>query len=199
MSRPLVLASTSAARRALLSGAGLTFEAVAPEVDEAAVKAEVLAAGGDPRTVAEILAAAKARAVSARRPGALVLGADQTLEFEGALFDKARSLKEARARLKAMAGQAHQLHSAAAVALDGRVLWATAPAARLTMRTFSDAFLDAYLARNPEAALRSVGSYELEGEGVQLFDTIEGDYFTILGLPLMPLLAFLREHGVVAA
>lgn len=199
MTRPLVLASTSAARRALLTGAGLAFEATAPEVDEAAVKARVQGEGGDPRRVAEVLAAAKAQAVSARRPGALVLGADQTLEFDGALFDKPRSLEEARARLKAMAGRVHLLHSAAAVALDGQVVWATAPTARLTLRAFSDAFLDAYLGRNPEAALRSVAGYELEGEGVQLFERVDGDYFTILGLPLLPLLDFLRGQGTLAA
>lgn len=198
MSAPLVLASKSAARRALLSAAGLEFEAVGSEVDEAAAKTRVQGEGGDPRRVAEVLAAAKAQAASARRPGALVVGADQTLEFEGALVDKAGDLTEARRRLRALAGRSHQLHSAAAVARDGEILWAEVGSARLVMRPFSDAFLDAYLERNARAALQSVGGYELEGEGVQLFERIDGDYFTILGLPLLPLLAFLRAQGTLA-
>ena len=195
----LVLASTSAARKAVLAGAGVPFEAARSGVDEDAAKVSLLARGASPRAVAEALADEKALAVSQRRPGDLVLGADQTLELEGRLYDKAETLDQARARLQALRGRAHQLHSAVSVAEAGQVIWRETVSATLTMRDFSDGFLDDYLWREGEAALGSVGCYRLEGPGVQLFSAIEGDYFTILGLPLIGLLGLLRERGVVGA
>ncbi|WP_309605351.1 nucleoside triphosphate pyrophosphatase [Phenylobacterium sp.] len=193
----LVLASRSVARRAVLQGAGVTFETAGSGVDEDAAKAALLAGGADPRGVAEALAELKALAVSRGRSD-LVIGADQTLEFEGRLYDKAETLAEARARLKILRGKPHRLHSAVAVARDGAVIWRETVSATLTMRAFSDAFLEAYLAAEGGAALGSVGCYRLEAQGAQLFASIEGDYFTILGLPLMGLLDLLRRRGELA-
>ena len=192
----LILASKSTARRAVLAGAGVPFEAEASGVDEDAAKARLLAAGADPRAVAEALAEEKAVAVSRNR-AELVLGADQTLELDGRLYDKAETIDEARDRLKALRGRPHRLHSAMVVAEGGAVVWRETVTATLTMRDFSDAFLEAYLAAEGEHALGSVGCYRLEGSGVQLFADIEGDYFTILGLPLMGLLDLLRRRGVL--
>ncbi len=192
----LILASTSSARRAVLEGAGVLFEAVRSGVDEDAAKAALLAKGAGPKAIAEALAADKALAVSKGRPG-LVIGADQTLELDGRLYDKVETLAAARDRLAELRGRAHQLHSAVAVAEGGRTIWAETVTATLSMRAFSDAFLDDYLAREGEAALGSVGCYRLEGMGVQLFEAIVGDYFTILGLPLMGLLELLRARGVL--
>lgn len=192
----LILASKSTARRAVLAGAGVPFEAEASGVDEDAAKARLLAAGADPRAVAEALAEEKAVAVSRNR-AELVLGADQTLELDGRLYDKAETIDEARDRLKALRGRPHRLHSAMVVAEGGAVVWRETVSATLTMRDFSDAFLEAYLAAEGEHALGSVGCYRLEGSGVQLFADIEGDYFTILGLPLMGLLDLLRRRGVL--
>ena len=192
----LILASTSGARRAVLDGAGVAFEAVRPGVDEDDAKAGLLAAGAAPRAVAEALAERKALAVSSHREG-LVIGADQTLEADGRLYDKAPDLEAARARLVELRGRTHQLHSAVAVAEGGAIVWAETVTATLTMRDFSDGFLDDYLAVEGQAALGSVGCYRLEGLGVQLFSAIDGDYFTILGLPLMGLLELLRSRGVI--
>src|SRR5690606_16682141 len=150
-----------------------------------------------PREVADALAELKAVRVSAKRPGALVIGADQTLDFKGALFDKAVTLDEARERLKLLRGQRHQLHSAVVVALDGAPIWREVPSASLPLRPFSDDFLEAWLERQGEVILGSVGCYRLEDEGVQLFSAIEGDYFTILGLPMLGLLDLLRRHGAL--
>jgi septum formation protein len=192
----LVLASKSAARRAVLEGAGVGFESVDSGFDEAAAKLALKGQGASPREVAEALAEGKALKVSKVRPE-LVIGSDQTLEFEGELFDKAAGLDEARARLKRLRGRPHQLHSATVVARGGEVVWRDTESATLTMRDFSDAFLEDYLARDAEGALGSVGCYRLEGLGAQLFADIAGDYFAILGLPLWGLLAFLRAEGVL--
>jgi septum formation protein len=194
----LILASKSAARQALLTGAGVAFEATGARLDEEAVKADLTAHRLDPKAMALALAQAKAVETSRAMDG-LVIGADQTLDFDGELVGKARDLGEARDRLAALRGRKHQLHSATAAAKDGELLWHDVRTATLTMRPFSDAFLDGYLERNEDAALTSVGCYQLEGEGVQLFEKIDGDYFTILGLPLPPLLKFLRERGVLAS
>jgi septum formation protein len=192
----VILASRSAARSALLQGAGVSFEAADSGVDEAALKTAILAGGAGPAEVASALAREKALAVSRRRPG-LVVGADQTLDFEGRLHDKPLSLAEAADRLRAMRGRAHRLHAAVAAARDGVVIWEALSSAELIMRSFSDAFLEAYLAGEGEEALSSVGAYRLEGPGVQLFSEIRGDYFTILGLPLTGLLELLRREGVL--
>ena len=194
----IILASGSKARASVLASAGVTFEVSIAGVDEAAMKAGLLAQGNGPREVAEALAELKAVRVSRKHPGALVIGADQTLDLDGALFDKAESMAEARERLQMLRGKTHKLHSAVVVALDGQAIWREVPAAKLTMRPFTDAFLDDFLARGGEDLLGSVGCYRLEDDGVQLFSRIDGDYFTILGLPLMGLLDLLRRHGALA-
>ena len=197
MTAGLVLASQSAARRAVLDGAGVTYEAVVAGVDEDSVKVGLLAEGASPRDVADALAELKAVRVSRSRAD-YVIGADQTLEFEGRLYDKADTLDAARERLLALRGKPHRLHSAVVVAKDGQPIWREVVTATLTMRPFSDTFLEAYLATEGKAALGSVGCYRLEGPGAQLFSRIEGDYFAILGLPLMGLLDLLRRHEVIA-
>lgn len=196
MSPQIILASKSSARRAVLDGAGVAYEAAVAGVDEDAAKASLLAEGHKARDIADALAELKALKVSRSRPG-LVIGADQTLEFDGRLYDKADTLEEARARLVELRGGTHKLHSAVVVAKDGAVIWRDLATATLTMRAFSDAFLDDYLAREGEEMLGSVGCYRLEGLGAQLFSKIEGDYFAILGLPLLGLLDLLRRHGVL--
>lgn len=191
----LILASGSAARRAMLEGAGVAFTVQPADVDEEAVKAT-----HDPADAAGLaveLARVKALAVSRHDAEAWVLGADQTLGFDGGLVSKSASLDEARERLTAMRGTAHQLHSGAALARNGQIVWSGVDTATLRVRNFSDAFLDAYLTAEGEGVLACVGSYRLEGMGSQLFEAVEGDYFTVLGLPLWPVLAELRRAGVL--
>jgi len=189
----LILASKSAARRAVLTDAGVPFTVQVADVDEDALKTP----GVDPVELAAVLARAKALAVSRHDAEAWVLGADQTLAFGGGLVSKAPSLAAARERLIAMRGRTHQLHSGAALARNGQVVWSGVDTVEMRMRDFSDAFLDAYLAAEGEALLSCVGSYRLEGLGSQLFEAVEGDYFTVLGLPLWPVLAELRRAGVI--
>ncbi len=195
MTLPIILASQSAIRAAVLKAAGVVVEKQSPGVDEDALKAGM--AQASPAEVATALADEKALAVSRVRSG-LVIGADQTLDFEGQLFDKARDLAQARERLLLMRGAKHRLHAGVTLARDGEVIWRTLSTSTLYMRSCSEAFVDGYLARNPQV-LASVGCYELEGEGVQLFEKIEGDYFAILGLPLLGLLEVLRREGALAA
>lgn len=195
----LVLASRSAARREMLTRLGLEFEAVDSGLDEAPLKSRLLKEGADPAEVAARLASAKAEAASAGRPGALVLGSDQTLEVDADLVDKARDLAEARRRLQRLRGRDHILHSAVALAVDGQTVWTDRDQARMTMRSFTDAFLDRYLAAEGDAVLGSVGCYRLEGLGGQLFDRVQGDWFTVMGMPLWPLLAELRRRGALAS
>lgn len=192
----LILASRSAARRSMLTGAGVPFTAEDSGVDEDAIKATL--EGVDPAELALELARAKALAVSRRDPEAWVLGSDQTLDLEGKRVSKAEDLPEARRRLQSMRGRTHHLNSGVALARDGAVVWSGVETARMTMRPFSDAFLDAYLEAEGEALLGSVGCYRLEGMGSQLFERVEGDYFTVLGMPLWPVLAELRRAGVIA-
>jgi septum formation protein len=194
----VILASKSSARRAVLEGAGVPFEAAVAGVDEDAVKTELLAKHASPKAIAEALAEKKALRISEVRPG-LVIGADQTLEFEGGLYDKVDTLAAARERLQLLRGRPHLLHSAVVVARDGATIWRETVSATLTMREFSDGFVEAYLAEEGDAALGSVGCYRLEGMGAQLFARIEGDYFTILGLPLLGLLDLLRQQEVLSA
>jgi septum formation protein len=191
---PITLASTSASRAAILRAAGIAFQTVAPGVDESAWKNRLLAGRATPAQVASVLADEKARAVSSGVEG-LVIGADQTLELDGRLYDKTETLAETRARLELLRGRAHSLHTAAAVARGGAVLWRWSGVSVLMVRPFSEAFLDVYLQHQGAAVASSVGAYHLESLGAQLFDTIQGDYFSILGLPLIPLLAYLREAG----
>lgn len=192
----VVLASQSRARREVLEGAGVGFVAMSPGVDEDTAKAEFLAEGRNPRAIAEALAERKALAVS-EDASKLVVGADQTLEFEGRLYDKVTDLTTAAERLRMLRGKTHALHSAVVVAQGGIPIWRETATATLVMRDFSDSFLDAYLAEEGRDALGSVGCYRLEGLGAQLFERIDGDYFAILGLPLLGLLELLREKGVI--
>lgn len=194
---PLILASKSAARQTMLTNAGVSFSVRVADVNEDAVKAT-----HDPADAAGLavdLARVKALAVSRHDPEAWVLGADQTLAFQGGLVSKAGSLAEARGRLTAMRGRLHHLHSGAALARNGQIVWSGVDTATMRVRDFSDAFLDAYLSAEGEGLLACVGSYRLEGMGSQLFETVEGDYFTVLGLPLWPVLAELRRAGVLRA
>ena len=193
----VILASASRFRAQMLEAAGVPAAVDPPSVDENAVKTAMRVRGLDAAETAEALAALKAQQVSGRRPGALVIGADQMLECDGAWFDKPADLAEARQTLLALRGRTHELVTAVCVVRDGLILWHHVARARLTMRPFGDRFLDSYLDRIGSAACDSVGAYQLEGLGAQLFSRIAGDHFTIVGLPLLPLLDFLRGHGVV--
>jgi septum formation protein len=193
----LILASASAARQAVLAGAGLRFTARAAAVDEAAIKRAALSEGLDATAAALRLADAKAACIARQEPQAVVIGADQILVCDGTWYDKPEDMAGARRQLLALRGRAHELATAVACHLGDRVLWRHVALPRLTMRAFSEPFLDAYLAAEGELVQRSVGAYRLEGPGVQLFERVEGDHASILGLPLLPLLAFLREAGVV--
>jgi septum formation protein len=193
----LVLASGSGARRTLLANAGLVFDVTPSSVDERAVEAPLVKSGASPAAIAAALAAAKAEDVSRRLPDALVIGADQTLDCDGHRGTKSATLAAARAELTRLAGRSHRLHSAVTVARAGAVFWRHLDTATLTMRPLSPETIEAYLARVGGDVLNSVGVYQLEGEGIRLFERIEGDYFTILGLPLLPLLACLRNAGAI--
>ena len=193
----LILASQSTARAAVLRGAGLVFETRPARVDEDAVKAAAKAEGASPGDAALLLADLKARRV--RDPDALVIGADQILVCAERWFDKPASLAEARTHLQALRDRTHALETALVCHRDGREVWRHLARPRLTMRAFSDAFLDAYLRLEGDAALASVGAYRIEGLGAQLFSRVEGEHAAVLGLPLIPLLGFLRQHGVLLA
>lgn len=196
---PLILASGSATRRALLEAAGVKVSIIPADVDEAAIRDRLLASSPavSHEQIALALAEEKAKAVSAGQPEALVIGADQVLSFEGRLFEKARDIAEARAHLGLLRGKTHALHAATVLAKAGAVVWGGVETARLTMRAFSDAALDSYLARVGDVVLTSVGAYQIEGPAIQLFESIDGDHSTILGLPLLPLLAELRRREVL--
>lgn len=190
---PLILASQSRARQMLLANAGLTFEAVPADIDERAVQARSgLTAPGE---IAGLLAREKALFVSSNNPGRIVVGADQTLALGSRLFSKPAGRAQAARQLRLLAGATHELHSAVAVARDGKIGFADVRIARMSMRRLGDAEIEAYLDQAGDAVTTSVGAYQLEGLGVHLFERIEGDHFTILGLPLLPLLAFLRQQG----
>lgn len=193
----LVLASTSASRRALMENAGLEFSAVAANIDEREVEKPLLAAGMGPAGIALGLARAKALSVSAGIPGAFVVGCDQTMSLGERLYHKPADRAEALAHLSSLSGRTHRLNSALAIARDGEIIYETVSHADMSMRQFSDDYIGRYLDRNGEKVLKSVGAYQLEGEGIRLFESIDGDYFTILGLPLMPLLGKLRELELI--
>jgi len=197
MSRPVILASTSQTRIAMLQTAGVPIQAAGASVDEASVKDSYRAEGAPVEDCAEALAELKALTLSRRHPEALVIGADQILACEGRWFDKPVDRAAARTQLLELRGRKHQLVTAAVVMLGGERIWHIIDKADLVMRPFSEEFLDHYLDQAGEAVLTSVGAYQLEGLGAQLFTHVKGDHFTILGLPLLPLLDFLRDHGVL--
>lgn len=196
MSNQIILASTSPFRRDMLASAGVTAEGLAPDVDERAVEQ---ATGGElaPDDLALVLAEAKAVDVSERFPDAWVIGCDQTLSLGDEVLHKSKDMEDARRKLLKLSGKTHNLNSAVVVAKGGQAIWRHVSVAHMTMRPLSPEFIGRYLARVGEPALRSVGAYQIEGEGVQLFAGIEGDHFTIVGLPLLPLLAELRRVGAI--
>ena len=191
----LVLASASQSRKALLTAAGVAFTADPADLDEDALMAALK--GREDAAVARSLAEQKALTVSRRHPGRLVLGGDSVIVFEGRFLTKCATLEEARDLLEQLSGREHLLVSAAALAKGGDLLWAHASPCRMVMRNFSATFLDAYLAAEGPAILSSVGCYHFEGRGAQLFDKVQGDYFAVLGLPLLPVLAQLRKEGIL--
>jgi septum formation protein len=197
MPEPLVLASGSPFRKTMLENAGVAVEAVPADLDERALEAPLKDSGASPEDVALVLAEAKAVEVSKRKPGRLVLGCDQTLSLGDAIFHKPADMEGARRHLLALSGRTHQLNSAAVLARDGQVLWRHVGVASLTMRELDPAFIGRHLARVGDKALQSVGAYQVEGEGIQLFEKIEGDHFTIVGLPLLAVLAELRRLGAI--
>ena len=196
MTLSLVLASSSPFRRMLMENAGLSFEISPADIDERTIEAG-LAGNTSPQDVAMELARAKALDVSGHVPGALVLGSDQTMSLGDKVYHKPKDLAEARSHLASLSGHTHRLNSAVALARDGEIVWDHLSCAEMTVRPLSDAFIEGYIERCGDKLLASVGAYQLEGEGVQLFSEIRGDYFTILGLPLLPLLQVLRDlHAI---
>lgn len=195
----LILASASTIRRELLRRAGIKVEAMAARVDEEQIRAALQAEGAKPRDVADTLAEMKARKLAERHGDAVVIGCDQVLEFEGEVWGKADSPDAARAQLRRLRGKEHRLLSAVVLYEQAKPVWRHVGEVRLTMRPFTDDYLDDYLARNWDQIRHSVGGYQLEGEGVRLMTRVEGDYFTVLGLPLVPLLTYLGQRGFIPA
>ena len=192
---PLVLASQSLARQGVLSAAGIPFEIYAAAIDERGIEAPLVKSGANAADIALHLSRAKALPVSGEKPGRLVIGADQTLCLEGRLFGKPGGRAAAMAQLEALSGRTHELYSGCCVARENTLLFETVGVARLSCRRLSPAFIDAYMTNVDDAILGSAGVYRIEGPGIHLFDAIEGDHATILGLPILPLLKFLREEG----
>lgn len=199
MNDEIILASASPFRREMLERAGLAFRAEAAAIDERVAEEPVIRAGAAPEDVALVLAEAKALDVSTRHPGCWIIGTDQTLSLGDEILHKPADMDEARRRLLALSGRTHNLNSAVVLAHDGETVWRHVSIARMTMRELKPGFIGRHLARTGEAVLASVGAYQIEGEGIQLFESIEGDLFTIVGLPLLPLLAELRNRGLIDA
>ncbi|WP_139974727.1 MULTISPECIES: Maf-like protein [Brucella/Ochrobactrum group] len=197
MTDKLVLASKSPFRSALLKNAGIEFSTASADIDERAVEAPLYETGATPEEVAQVLAEAKAIDVSEKNPGAVVIGCDQTLSLGDEIFHKPADMEAARRQLLKFSGKTHQLNSAVALVKDGKSLWRHVSIARMTMRDLDPGFVGRYLGRVGDVALSSVGAYQVEGAGIQLFEKIEGDYFTIVGLPLLPLLAELRKEKLI--
>ncbi|VVS99617.1 Maf-like protein [Rhizobium sp. EC-SD404] len=197
MAAPIILASSSPFRRQLLQNAGVAFDVVPAEVDERALEAPLADSGATPEDVALVLAVAKAVDVSQRSPGAWVIGSDQTLSLDDEVFHKPEDMEGARRHLLKLSGKTHSLNSAIVLARDGKAVWRHMSTAAMTMRSLDPGFIGRHLASVGDIALKSVGAYQLEGKGIQLFEKIDGDYFTIVGLPLLPLLAELRRVGAI--
>lgn len=197
MTAPLILASGSRFRQKMLADAGVPAEIVPPDLDERALEAPLAESGATPEDVALVLAEAKAVTVSENRPGRWVLGCDQTLSLGEEIFHKPADMEAARRTLLALRGKTHHLNSAAVLARDGEAAWRHMAVARMTMRMLDPAFVGRYLAAAGSGVLASVGAYQVEGPGIQLFERIEGDFFAIVGLPLLPVLAALREYEVI--
>ncbi|GGA90584.1 Maf-like protein [Brucella endophytica] len=197
MTERIILASKSPFRAALMKNAGIAFEAVEANIDERAVEATLDGSGATAEDVAGVLAEAKALDASSRYPEALVIGSDQTLSLEDEIFHKPADMDAARRQLLNLSGKTHELNSAVVIARGGEIVWRHVGVARMTMRPLDPGFIGRYLARVGDIALKSVGAYQIEGEGLQLFERIEGDYFTIVGLPMLPLLGQLRELGAI--
>jgi septum formation protein len=197
--QPIILASSSPIRAALLRNAGLAVQTQPARIDEETIRKALDSEGASPRDMADTLAEMKAARVAARHPQAIIIGCDQVLEFEGKAFAKPEDQQRLRAQLETLRGQTHRLLSAVVVYQDARPVWRHVGVARLTMRPVSDAYLSEYLQRHTDDLFDSVGGYKLESEGVRLFSRIEGDYFTILGLPLLPLLSWLADRGLIPA
>ncbi|GGX39834.1 Maf-like protein [Tateyamaria omphalii] len=197
MNTPIVLASGSSIRAQLLQNAGIEFEVMVPRIDEEAVKEALIAEEASPRDIADALAEMKARKVADKVPGAMIIGCDQVLSFDNDLLSKPIDPMDAAEQLRAMRGQRHMLLSAAIIYHEGKPIWRHVGQVRLRMRNVSDAYLDGYIDRNWDDIRHSVGAYQLEAEGVRLFHSIEGDYFNVLGMPLLELLAFLTLRGVI--
>jgi septum formation protein len=197
MKPALILASSSSSRQTLMRNAGLEFTAQAADIDERLIEGPLQEAGSTPDQTALELAKAKALAVSALHPTAIVIGCDQTMSLGPRIYHKPKDMAEAAQHLLSLSGKTHRLNSAAVIAQNGQVLWQTVAHANLSVRQLSEDFVATHLERVGDKALTSVGAYQLEGEGIQLFTSIDGDYFTILGLPLLPLLEVLRKFGVI--
>ena len=197
MNEPIILASGSAIRREMLSRAGLNFDVEPGRVDEDAVKAALLAEEAKPRDIADALAELKARKISEKRPGRLVIGCDQVLVFQGQLLSKPKNPDDAMEQLTSMSGNRHMLLSAAVICEDGKPIWRHVGTVRLHMRTLSQDFIADYVSRNWDEIRHTVGCYQLEAEGVRLFTRIEGDHFNVLGLPLLELLSYLTLRGTL--
>jgi len=197
MTTRLILASKSPFRSALLKNAGIDFSGESADIDERAVEAPLYETGATPEEVAQVLAEAKALDVSEKNPGAVVIGCDQTLSLGDEIFHKPANMEAAGHQLLQFSGKTHQLNSAVVLVKDGETLWRHVSVARMTMRKLDPAFVGRYLGRVGDSALSSVGAYQVEGPGIQLFEKIEGDYFTIVGLPLLPLLAELRKENLI--
>ncbi|MGH1458283.1 MAG: Maf family protein [Paracoccaceae bacterium] len=190
-----ILASGSASRADMLRRAGLAFDIQKPRIDEEMVRDALLGDGAKPRDIADTLAEMKARKVSEKKPDALVIGSDQVLDHAGDLFSKPADIAEAKAQIRRLSGQKHQLLSAAVICENGKPIWRHVGVVRMQMREISEAYLDAYLARNWDSIRHSVGGYKLEEEGVRLFSRVDGDYFTVLGMPLLEILSYLSLRG----
>lgn len=193
----IILASRSPTRQKLLKNAGIPFEVVAPSIDEAALQESLSSEGLGVRDMADALAEFKAQSISIRKPGVLVLGSDQTMALDGAFLTKTPDRAAAQKKLMHLRGNTHHLYSAAVICENGRALWRVVGQAKLTMRNFSDEFLEDYLDREFENVSHSLGAYHYEGQGVQLFEKVEGDYFTILGMPLLQIISYLRVRGIL--